>query len=196
LFYFIPILGTLSDVVADCAFPAAAATVEDIADPPIEGILGRLGESDAILDTDGTVGNFGNAGTDGSGGNFGKDGNPLLNDFTIPPILPTVFSENAGFLIPPMMPPNPDGIFTSTFGISTFGTDSFGISTFGASGTASFGASIFGISNFGADGIFGTDGRLGIDAADGSAGALGKLIVGIDGAAIVGIDRLGMLFCF
>lgn len=152
-----------------------------------------MGESDAILGTNGTVGNFGNAGTDGSDGNFGKDGNPLLNDFTIPPILPTVFSENAGFLIPPMIPPNPDGIFISTFGISTVGTDSFGISTFGASGTASFGASIFGISNFGADGILGTDGILGIDGSD---GALGKLIVGIDGAAIVGIDRLGMLFCF
>jgi hypothetical protein len=88
LFYFIPILGTLSDVVADCAFPAAAATVVDITDPPIEGICGNFGESDAILGTDG---NDGNEGSEGSEGNFGKDGRPLLNDFTIPPILPTVF---------------------------------------------------------------------------------------------------------
>ena len=78
-------MGTLSDVVADCAFPAAAATVVDITDPPIEGICGNFGESDAILGTDGNDGN------EGSEGNFGKDGRPLLNDFTIPPILPTVF---------------------------------------------------------------------------------------------------------
>jgi hypothetical protein len=38
LFYFIPILGTLSDLAADSAFPAAPVTVEDIAAPPIEGI--------------------------------------------------------------------------------------------------------------------------------------------------------------
>jgi hypothetical protein len=84
----------------------------------------------------------------------------------------------------------------STFGISTFGTGSFGISTFGMSGTASFGASIFGISNLGIGGIFDTDGILGIDATVGSAGALGKLTAGIVGADIVGIGKLGMLFCF
>lgn len=114
----------------------------------------------------------------------------------MPPILPTVFSENAGFLTPLIIPSSPDGIFMSTFGISTFGTGSFGISTLGISGTASFGASIFGISNFGMGGIVGTDGILGIDTAVGSAGALGKLTAGIVGADIVGTGKLGMLFCF
>ena len=146
--------------------------------------------------TDGSDGNFGKAGIDGSDGSLGKDGKPSLNDFTIPPILPTVFCENADFLTPFMIPSNPDGIFISIFGSSIFGTGSFGISTFGMSGTASFGASIFGMSSFGRAGIFGTVGSLGIDIADGSAGALGKLIAGIVGADILGIGKLGMLFCF
>jgi hypothetical protein len=202
LFYFIPISDTLSDVVTDCAFSVTDVTVEDITGPPIEDIGGKLGESDAMLGTGGKVGNdgrdgnFGKVGNDGRDGNFGKEGRPILNDFTIPPILPIVFCENSGFLTPPTIPSNPDGIFILTFGISIFGTGIFGISILGISGTASFGASIVGMSSFGRAGIFGTVGSLGIDIADGSAGALGKLIAGIFGADIAGMGKLDMLFCF